>query len=249
MWWSPSISSWKQSKTTGVIGVGDLSGPEINALVALKDQLKADALRLLESQGETLAIAHSCFTAMIHSWVRFHGYPSTFDEKTLELVEFQRNWLELRGCVDYYDDTVRKMWSRLAPEGVVLERVGCLTVNPVIAQECFAAALPVWLIRDVEKFRGGGIRIDKVVEPLKPESVLQVEPWTQNAFPVLYKGSPNIPDRYIVQHRFARSRMCWKDPWGNVVVDEVADPLNMGHDVESTTRSLKDLEAFQTVGM
>ena len=135
MWWSPSISSWKQSKTTGVIGVGDLSGPEINALVALKDQLKADALRLLESQGETLAITHSCFTAMIHSWVRFHGYPSTFDEKTLELVEFQRNWLELRGCVDYYDDTVRKMWSRLAPEGVVLERVGCLTVNPIIAQE------------------------------------------------------------------------------------------------------------------
>jgi hypothetical protein len=246
MWWTPSRSSWNQSKQAAVVGVGQLIGSEVGKLRKLKDELKVDALKFLGASQKTPDLVHSCYTTMIHGWSRFDGYPGTFDEKLLEVVEFQRNWLELRGAIDYFEKVVPKMWSETSHESQVLECMGCFTASAIVAQECFAAGLPVWYIRDGAKLRGGGARIDKVVVPYKAEDRLDLDRWSSNDFPVLYTGSPNHADRYIVQHQFTRSRMCWKDPWEGVVEGDDVNPLEMGYkDISSTARSLNKMESFQ----
>jgi hypothetical protein len=248
MWWTPSRSSWRQSKQATIVGVGQLVGPEVDKLRKLKDELKVDALKFLEAPRDTPVLVHSCYTAMIHSWGRFDGYPGTFHEKLLEVVEFQRNWLELRGAVDYFEKVIYKIWKEIEPEGQVLERVGCFTTSAVVAQECFAAGLPVWFVRDADKLGNGSVRIDKIVVPHMAEDRLDLTRWHANDFPVLYDGNPNHANRYIVQHQFTRSRMCWKDPWGNEVDGDSENPLEMGYkDVSSTARSLNEMESFQPI--
>jgi hypothetical protein len=247
LWWTPSRNDFKQSDDALIGGVGCFAGREMDIMKKLKDELLMEARAYLKDK-ETPVLVQSCFAALIHSWVRLECYPDNFPEKCLEVTEFQRHWLELRAAMDYFDRLVKRMFhSSDPPEGPVEERVGCLTTQPRIAQECFSAGVPVWLLRDLKLFHQGGVRIGKVVPPCLARDSLEMGRWSLNDFPTLYRGSPSVMDRYIVQHRFARSRMTWKDPWANEEGSaETPNPREMGGmDVTSATRTMAELESFQ----
>jgi hypothetical protein len=75
---------------------------------------------------------------------------------------------------------------------------------------------------------------------------LEVDSWSLNDFLTLYKGSPSVMDRYIVQNRFTRSRITWKDPWGNKGLAETANPKEMARlRKTSATRAMAESESFQ----
>lgn len=249
LWWTPSRNSFRKSSRGGVVGVGFLVGPQIKTLKALKDSIKVEARSFLDVPRETPVLVKSFFISMIHSWVRLDAYPSTLAEKIIELAEFQRNWLELKGSLTFCRDIFPKLSITTEPEGAPLETLGCLTTSDTVAQLFYAVNLPVWLVRDGEKFMGGGVRIDKVVKPHKAETELELSLWPYNEFPPLYSGNASQPQRYLVQHQFTRSRMIWKDPWGDTVESGTHNRLEMGEkDVSSTTRTLDEMEAFAPVG-
>jgi len=90
-----------------VVGVGHLVGPQVGKLKKLKDELKVDALKFLEAPRDTLSSSTLVIWAMIHSWAALTVIQALFT-RNCEVVEFQRNWLELRGAVDYFEKVIYK---------------------------------------------------------------------------------------------------------------------------------------------
>ena len=85
----------------------------------------------------------------------------------MELSEVQRSYLELKAIMDYYTWRLPRIRTKVDPPSVdvpgMLDVVGCITSQPLIAQECFVAGIPVWLLRDYRVLLGGGIRVDQLV--------------------------------------------------------------------------------------
>jgi hypothetical protein len=170
MWWNPTLSDFQQSTTVFVAGVGTLGGPQMLILAKLQNQLKCEVNEVLQNGGVQCTLVKSCFSVMIHTWDRLQLH-ARFEEKILELTEFQRVWLELRGALTWR----LKIHERLvtgftAPAQVFNECIGAFTDNATVAQECFSAGVPVWLVRPADAC-SGNIRIDKIVDLTLPNDI------------------------------------------------------------------------------
>jgi hypothetical protein len=120
--------------------------------------------------------------------------------------------------------------------------VGCFTASIDVAQRCFAAGVPVWLIRDYRVLLGGTVRVDRRVEFTKVASCLELGKREGVDYPVLFSGRRDHEGRYTEQHRFMRSRLVWRNPW-----EDGEDAWKFGDTgLMSVTRSLKDMEAHPT---
>jgi hypothetical protein len=247
MWWTPCATDFEQSRETMIAGVGTIGGFHMRRMKKLKADLLEEVKGYLQVTHPKPILLESCFTAMVHTWVRLDGYPATFEEKCLEAAEFQRSWLELRGALTWFSKIHHNMLVRSEGEADVLDCMGVFTNNPVIAQECFSAGLPVWLLRPPEVCNVG-VRIDKVVLVTPPPPSIKQDKRVGDEYPIIYKGPCNDERRYAVQHLFTRSRMVWTGAWGDFG-EEVTKPLEMGgpERVGSTTRSLAEIKGQPTL--
>jgi hypothetical protein len=90
-----------------------------------------------------------------------------FEEKALEIIEFQRNFLELHAALDYLTEYFPHMHSQMSRAAVSSSIMGCFTFSPIITQEFFAAGIPVWVICSINGI-GTNITIDKIVKVHPP---------------------------------------------------------------------------------
>lgn len=245
MWWTPTITHFSQSTSVAVQGVGVLTGCHMESLRSLKEKLLAEVRLYLEDADKKPLIIESCFSVMVHTWIRLQNNPAAFEEKCMEVTEFQRSWLELRAALTWYTEVHRRILVNIDAPGTVLDSIGAFTTSALVAQELFAAGVPVWLLRPegivVE------VRIDKVVDLTLPTS-LQLGDRDGQSYPVIYRGPCGHHSRYESMHRYTRSRMVWANVWGEEV-GEVENRMKMAGPsfVASTTRSLAEIQAQPTL--
>jgi hypothetical protein len=245
MWWLPSEGEFRASEGLHVGGVGLMAGLNFERLDEevhkLKDRVRdvVDHIR----KEDIPRFLNASYATMLHCWMRLAHSPGTFEEKSLEVSEVQRSWLELWAVMDYYNGRQRMMETRTEPpSGPMKETVGCFTASIDVAQRCFAAGIPVWLIRDYRVLMGGTVRVDRLVEFKKVATCLELGKRQGVDYPVVYSGRRDHDGRYTEQHRFMRSRLVWRNPW-----EDVKDSWRVGDTgIMSVTRSLKDLEAHRT---
>jgi len=245
LWWTPLGREFEESKTAGVRGLGLFSCSEMTALERYKeDILRESKEQLMRTPSITISSARVVTT---FSWVRLRYNVGKFEEKALEVIEFQRNFLELRAALDYLIEYFPRMHSQTSRAAVSSSIMGCFTFSPIITQEFFAAGIPVWLIRSIDSI-GTNIAINKIVKVRPPmaESIC-LGPRPNQNYPVVYRGPSEHPARYIEQHKFSRSRYIFFNPNNGVRVTKPTDDQFESLEVESHTQSLRSLQSKPTI--
>ena len=100
IWWTPSRGDFIQSLSSGLSGLGSIACREMEELEHCKRDIMHDAREYLERHPED-AVVLAARSATAFSWVRLSTLLGKYEEKALEISEFQRNWLDLRASLDY----------------------------------------------------------------------------------------------------------------------------------------------------
>lgn len=225
LWWTPTLSHFTPANNCAVFGLGNFKRSYLDPLYTLVKSLRSDTSEFIKNKDAIgLLNVESSLSIMVLSWVRLEGMPATFEEKALELTEFQRNWLELRATLDYHSVYHMQRVRNTEPSVLRDDFIGGFTAHDNIAHEMFMAGIPVWLVRPATKI-ATGIRVDSWVSPVLPDALVEMRPHF-NQYPVIFRGPATDPGRYVAQHKFTRARMVWVDPWGHSVPpdDAPADP-------------------------
>lgn len=211
MWYTPGPESFVQNPDVRVAGVGLFSDSIIAELDPIKKKLADEVESYIKSfsHPDNIHLSTS-FVAMNHSWTRLITNPGQFKEKLLELIEFQRSWLELRGSFTFYTVAVPAMESVFNPNPDALDVIGTFTDDPQIALEWYSAGIVVFYVRKKTEFLGR-IRIQSLDNVLPPSRNLIMD--REDTFPVIFEGSPRNVDLYIAQHKYARNRLLLIADW------------------------------------
>jgi hypothetical protein len=186
-----------------------------------KDDLMHDTWEYLERNQNVMISSSLKITAF--SWVWLSTTFGKYKEKALEVAEFQRNWLELHAALDYILVYLPRMHSNDDYPSVE-SRVGCFTTQPLIAQECYSAGIPVWLIRSLDSI-SPEVQILQICSMSEPPHDLHMDLRLNKNYPIIYHGPPDHPLHYIEQHKFTCSRMLYFHPSGCRVVAPSEDQL------------------------
>lgn len=188
--------------------------PHIMApLRPLKDELKADANRFLERRptegllGDIQPQVSGAISALVHTWLVLDESAAGFEEKCLELAEFQRAWLDLKGMMNWADWSAEFDRTRLRPTTPRLT-MGCFTESLTMAMRLFDMNIPLWLVRPKAAVLQGKIYIKLATsrtwaaESLSPPVCIQRHNFLQE----IYNASPRVARHYIVQRAYSRTR-------------------------------------------
>ena len=242
LWWTPTRGDFVQSLTSGLSGLGSIVSKEMEQLEHCKKEIMRDTREYLERNPNAVAIS-SAHAVTAFSWVRLSSILGKYEEKALEVTEFQRNLLELRAALDYMLIYLPRMHSNDGYSSVE-PRMGCFTTQPLIAQEYYSAGIPVWLIRSLDSI-SPEIRISQICSMSDPPNELRMDLRPNETYPVIYRGPPDHPLHYIEQHKFARSTLLYFHPSGDRVLDPSENQLG-SLQPESHTRSLANLKTVRT---
>ena len=243
LWWVPKISDFVQSKGAGVSGLGLIAGQEMEMLETRKETLFDDTRRYLKSHGSVMI--SSSLNICNHCWVRLRFLPGTYEGKCLEVVEFQRTFLDLYGAWEFEAKYLPRMHSTNVDIGVDENRVGCFTVQPHIAQEFFSAG-PVWFVHPLESI-GEELPLKEVVPILEAKPDIRLDHRPNQHYPVIYRGPANDAQHYVMQHKFMHTRMVYVNPVdGKRVKNPRADQIE-SLEAESHTQSLTSLKSQLSV--
>jgi hypothetical protein len=240
--WTPSCGDFIQSLSSGLSGLGSIACREMEELEHCKRDIMHDAREYLERHPED-AVVLAARSATAFSWVRLSTLLGKYEEKALEISEFQRNWLDLRASLDYLQIYHPRMYSNDGYASVE-PRIGCFTTQPIVAQEFYSAGIPVWLIRSLDSI-GPEICITKICSMSEPPCDIRMDLRPNENYPVIYRGPGDHPLHYIEQHKFTRSRMLYFHPSGYRVSTLSGDGLG-SLQPESHTRSLASLKNTRT---
>lgn len=190
-----------------------------------------------------------------HAWLSLTTYAATFDEKRLELVEYQRAWLELKGLTNYY------VWNRDRVQSatrstvtVVEDCIGCLVKNPVVAMQLFDMGVPVWLMRNKMAALTSGTYIeyptDHAVRPSDVDEGFKFSLERDPSFPVVYAGRAKHPMHYHYQHQFSRIRTVIQrvSSSNDIVSRDVPHMLKNRKDAATILVSLNTLRIQEAAG-
>lgn len=134
---------------------------------------------------------------------------------------------------------VKAMQTSDAPATRTINSVGAITTSPTIAQEFFAAGIPVWLMRWKGSF-GGDIRINKIVQVLHIRECVCLD--RLQGYPNVFEGPFAKEGHYVQQHLFARTCLL-SVGWDGQTKMEVSDPLELGPNTASSSHSVQELKA------
>ncbi|KAK6974543.1 hypothetical protein R3P38DRAFT_3412473 [Favolaschia claudopus] len=119
--------------------------------------------------------------------------PTTYTRMRLGVVSVQREYLELTGLLRYMTRYKPRMDDHC---------IGCFTDNPRIAQLCWQACLPFWLIHE---------NILRVVKPFAASDFLEMVPAPN--FPPLTAATDRLEDRLRLLHSCTQSTPWYRDPF------------------------------------
>lgn len=217
MWWRPNRWDFTGSATVPADHRGEhlglINGIEMEEMQRLYKELQACVGEVIDKREELHMInvgdILSNATFLRHANLSLTGALGTFEEKALELVEFQRAWLELKGWMNLCRFTKERLRGNEEAKGTE-DCIGCFVEVRGVALEMYTMGVPVWFLRPKEDVIAGGIRIQRpttsLIKPIhwNPAVVLT----EASGFPVIFRGSPRKYGygHYISQQQFARLR-------------------------------------------
>lgn len=210
-------------------------------------------LRQAQDATTTAGFLASASRCMRHAWMYLTTYAAAFEEKRLELAEFQRTWLELKGLANFYTWHRDRCDSVNDPVPREAERcVGCIVSNVPLAMMFHDMGVPVWLVREKFSVLMGDIHIGFPTDlAIKlgdhGEDVSLVRDPT---FPEIYTQSPQHPLHYHVQHRFSRVRsvVISSTPAGTLTYKDIPVSSTHRRNTASILVSLQALRAQTSTG-
>jgi hypothetical protein len=129
------------------------------------------------------------------------------------VTEFQRYFLEVRGALDYLEEYKPRMDGIQPRRSAVANCIGAFTIHPRVVQDFFDAGLPVYFVCRLHELpTNPPPNILSVVNPLLHREIVDDD--AEPPFPIIYSGSPNKNEKHAAMHRYSRTWMVYKDPFG-----------------------------------
>jgi len=178
MWWDPSHNDF-ESFSGGIIdGLGELSKSKLSLLEVMMRGLESR----IEDYNESCTDSHppnsyllSMVKAMQDAYVRLRSLKITFTEMRFGLTEFQRYFLEVRGCLDYVVLYKLRMDGQKPVATTVADCIGVFTNIAHIVQDFHTAGLPVWFLRPYKSWETRiSCNILEIVPHVNPANILCV---------------------------------------------------------------------------
>ena len=209
MWWDGAKDSFVQASDVSIGGVGFIQGPQIETMEILKTSLISTIQALLPpnfsslQQRELDSIVRR--KALLQkSWDRLTNFPGDVHEKSLQVVEFQRTWLELEAFHRFVTRVLLDLQTKTRPPKGTWKSIGAFTANEKEVQDCLNAGVPIFFVRPKHSIKGP-LRIDSVVPLLTPHSLaLDLHPTFPS--PIVFNGDPRLPSQYEAQVQWLRNR-------------------------------------------
>ena len=153
MWWDPTRNDFETFDRGLIDGLGQLLKSK-NFL--LKEMMTSLESRIEDYKKTTLKpnpLLISVAKAMQSACVRLGSLKTTFSEMRFGVTEFQRYFLETRGCLDYLEIYKPCMQGAAAEAETVANCVGAFTNIPSVVQDFHAAGLPIWFLRSTKLWK------------------------------------------------------------------------------------------------
>ncbi|PPQ81169.1 hypothetical protein CVT24_007936 [Panaeolus cyanescens] len=181
LWWNPTLADFVPSTNSLVDGLGEISSSKLAALILHKSAISPEVNAfLLESAAHSKLSkdsVRSIKTHLNHSLQRLSRLKMTYSQMVLNVVDFQRTFLELEAFLCYMTVVRPRFggWQNTASE--VHKTLGTFTKDPQAAQKLFDAGVPLWFIREWD---GKNIKsnILAVVVPVQPHTLLCIQETT-----------------------------------------------------------------------
>ncbi|KAF7965751.1 hypothetical protein HWV62_42012 [Athelia sp. TMB] len=209
MWWLPEPRHLTHSMANAQSGVGKLFSKQMGEMGRLKDELVREADDILQAVPTYVPGLGQALAQVRHTHTALTALSGEFLAKRLELGEFQRAWLELRGMINYYH-WKRSRFERGHDTGPTTPEwcVGCFVDNFHIATEYWVMGVPVWLVRDkLEALRSGCYIAMPEVTSVSPSDIddnFSTAP--EPNFPLVSCASPRTAQHHYAQRDFSRVR-------------------------------------------
>ena len=215
MWWNPTRDDFKTFDAGLVDGLGELSRAKFLLFQTMMTGLENRLEDYKKTTPKPNHLLSTLVKAMHDACHRLGSLKTTYSEMRFGVTEFQRYYLEARGCLDYLELYRPRMDGEKPPAETVANCVGAFTNVAHVAQDFHTAGLPVWLLRP-SKLWDTPVQsnILDIVTPINPADTLIV---SQNVppFPVVYRGLATHPDKHSAIHMYSRTWLVFKDPFAD----------------------------------
>jgi hypothetical protein len=214
MWWNPTLDDFKSFDGSLADGLGELSRSKYlsfqKMMMSLENRIEEYKTTRQKPNNLLLAIAK----AMRDACIRLGSLKTTFSEMRFGVTEFQRYYLEVRGCLDYLEIYKPRMDGLKPAAETVANCVGASTNIARVVQDFHTAGLPIWFLRPSTLWDNPyTCNILEVVTPLNPADLLCVSPHDP-PYPPIFRGLATDPDRHAAIHAYSRTWLVFKDPFG-----------------------------------
>ncbi|KAJ7219497.1 hypothetical protein GGX14DRAFT_592458 [Mycena pura] len=231
IWWNPTPADFvcPASGLTLTRGLGRLDGKHFaklaNLCVVLIDEYAQQYMKTLPVGKKPALLSVQLVQRLRFSLERLR-IPSNYTRMVLGVTTVQREYLELTGFLRYmtkYKPRLEDIEDPRAHPAYPDECIGCFTDNPGIAQLCWKACLPCWLIRPLTAFADEYIW--KVVAPFNLSTFLEMQPAA--GFSPVAADAQNIDDRPYLVHRCTENTPWYRNPF-QVSTPSAANPSAAG---------------------
>ena len=218
MWWDPTSDDFESFGASIVDGLGELSKSKISSLEAVMRDLESridDYKQTFTDPSPPNAYLLSMAKSMQDAFVRLSSLKTTFTEMRFGLTEFQRYFLEVRGCLDYLVLYKPRMDGQKPAATTVANCIGVFTNIARIAQDFYSAGLPVWFLRPHKSWETPlTCNILEIVPHVSPADILCVSEHDP-PFPMVYCGYMTSYHRHASIIAYSRTWLVFKDPFEN----------------------------------
>ena len=213
MWLEPTGDDFESSGGGFIDGLGELSASKVLSFQKMMHSLESR----IEDYKKAFPKPNKFFLilvkAMQDTLTRLKSLKTTFTEMRIGVAEFQRYYLEVRGCLDYLEIHKPRMDNERPPAESVVNCIGAITHIPRIVQDFYTAGLPVWFLRPSTFWDSPNrCNILKVVTPLDPADLLCLSDHYP-PFSAIFRGPANDPLRHTAFYDHARMSLVFKDPF------------------------------------
>ena len=208
MWWDGAKDSFVQASDVSIGGVGFIQGPKIETMEILKTSLISTIQAILPpnfsslQQRELDSIIH-CKALLQKSWDRLTNFPGDVHEKSLQVVKFQRTWLELEAFHRFVTHVLLDLQIKTHPPKGTWKSIGTFTANKKEVQDCLNAGVPIFFVCPKHSIKGP-LRINSVV-PLCTPNYLALDLYPTFPSPIVFNGNPCLPSQYEAQIQWLRN--------------------------------------------
>lgn len=209
MWWDGARASFVQAADVAIGGVGLIQAPEMDKMAEFKTDLSIVVSAVLQSSASPLSTGERDSLRLYHSqmlkaWERLCEYPDDIEEKCLQVIEFQRSWLELQAVHLWVTRVRNDLMNKTEPPRNTWRTIGGFTTNIKEVQDCMNAGVPVFFVRPQSAVKGP-MRIDNVVPLTMPQSQV-VETLDPNRQTIIFNGDPMLAEHHQRQLGWLRNR-------------------------------------------